>query len=261
LLLLSPSVSLSLCVFSSGLYDCGVRVICVHGRTRGSTKHRRVGPADLTVIGQIAAHLLSYHRSWLETIGEADSSLSPWSRQIVVLANGNIVCPEDILRNQQILCESFISTHNSECSPSPPPMLSPPSIGGIMSAEGILKDPAIFQRYLHLLPLEDELSTPRQPPPPSLQDLFAEYCHLSQLYSSLGGWEGLNRLEARKYPSEVRSSCCLPLPHLLPLSLLSSRSSSNKLAGFSRRQESKPKSSVSHDSISIGSSARLVMVD
>jgi tRNA-dihydrouridine synthase len=230
------SLSLSACLLSlppsSGLYDCGVRVICIHGRTRGSTRHRRVGPADLATIGQIAAHLHSYHQTYLETLSEADSDSvlhSTWSRRVVVLANGNIVSPEDIPRNQRILFDSFSSVHHlvSESCPtlSSPSSLSatlPPAIGGIMSGEGILKDPAIFQRSLLLLSLDE--SSCRLP---SLRELFVEYCHLSQIYSSLHGWQGFNILEQRKQSS----------PGLV---LLSSSSSPQSLASIEEQEQQSP---------------------
>lgn len=65
----------------------------------------------------------------------------------------------------------------------------------MMSAEGILKDPALFQRYLN-----DYESNQSQTnlEIPSLYHLFEEYCQLSQIYSSLGGWNGFDEFERIK---------------------------------------------------------------
>jgi tRNA-dihydrouridine synthase len=190
------SVSL-LSSYRSGLYDCGVRVICIHGRTRGSTKHRRVGPADLVAIGKIAADLQIYHQSH-QRESQIDSSMV-WDHQMFVISNGNIISPADILRNIRIfqdVCQSTDSSHSPIC--------------GFMSAEGILKDPALFYRFQVLQESVNPTGTQAISTAPSLSELFAEYCKLSSLYSSVNGWEGFDLLEAKKFSSHPACSCDSP---------------------------------------------------
>jgi tRNA-dihydrouridine synthase len=175
--------------YRSGLYDCGVRVICIHGRTRGSTKHRRVGAADLATIGRISADLEIYHHQSQHNQIQIGPPLV-WDHQVVVIANGNITSPGDLLRNTKILQESCGSDVTIDSTALPRP------VGGFMSAEGILKDPAIFYRYQQLL---QESSTVTFAATPSLFELFAEYCKISDLYYSLNGWNGFNLLEGKKY--------------------------------------------------------------
>lgn len=158
------------------MYDCGVRVICIHGRTRGSTKHRRVGPADLETIAKIAFDLHRYHQSHLDCNQEC-------LKHLFVISNGNIITPHDIQRN----VEYYQGLHSAE--------FSPPLIGGVMSGEGVLKDPAIFHRYLQLSHPSSSITQP------TLKELFTEYCYLSNLYASLNGWEGLDILERKKSSS------------------------------------------------------------
>ena len=71
---------------------------------------------------------------------------------------------------------------------------------GVMSAEGVLKDPALFQRYLNTYNSHHQQQhSTTSLVIPSLYELFNEYCQLSQLYSSLGGWNGFDDFERRKH--------------------------------------------------------------
>lgn len=135
--------------FCKKLYENGADLICVHGRKRGSTKFRRCGSADLDLIKEVSLSL---------------------SDCIPVIANGNISCRDDVLKNLQ-----YVS----------------PAVG-VMSAEGILADPLLFYyaaKKTHGFDL------------PSLPDraaLFTEYCELSNAYASLEGWELLEKYCAGK---------------------------------------------------------------
>ena len=170
-----------------GLIQSGAKAICIHGRTRGSTKKRRCGPADLVAIGAIARTL---HTEFNGTIP--------------VISNGNITTPRDAIVARQ------------EANPCV----------GVMSAEGILADPAVFFGLPRDLPSSITLnatestecvsvpssSTPEEKDStmishvadnramrPSLLALFREYCELSVLYQQHGGWEMLDIHYARNY--------------------------------------------------------------
>jgi len=90
--------------FCRGLVASGASLITIHGRTRGSTKLRRCGPADLRLIAAVAAVLNQNEPS------------------VPVIANGNISCRQDVAR---------ALAASSPCI-------------GVMSGEGLLADPAIF---------------------------------------------------------------------------------------------------------------------
>eukprot|EP01032_Pedospumella_encystans_P007918 gene7918-9437_t len=70
--------------FCRGLIQSGAKAICIHGRTRGSTKKRRCGPADLAAVGAIARTL---HTEFNGTIP--------------VISNGNITTPRDAIVARQ----------------------------------------------------------------------------------------------------------------------------------------------------------------
>ena len=172
-------------MFCSGLVDCGASLIAVHGRTRGSAKHRRAGPADLEIVGKVA------------------SSLS--ALNIPVVANGNISCTSDVAK-------ALAAAH--------------PCVG-TMSAEGILKDPAIYicacaapeEIASHNIDRHPEaeigsglnecslcggqrpLSCTQKPSP---LDLFNEYCDLSEAYRTMGGWIGVDNYESSKRATESK---------------------------------------------------------
>ena len=130
--------------FCRGLVDNGADLICIHGRTRGSTKFRRCGPANLSLIQAVASH---------------------FSREIPIIANGNIVTPEDV--------EAVLTA----TSPS----------AGIMSAEGLLADPALFSSSV----VRDA----------DRFQLFEEYCKLSQRYEDCGGWSNIGLAKAMQWTS------------------------------------------------------------
>lgn len=91
------------CLF---LVDCGVAMISIHGRQRGSTKtgRRRQGAANL---------------QWIKQCAEAIKAYCP---AVAVIANGNIRCHQDLLAN----------LHTTHCD-------------GVMSAEALLHNPTLFQ--------------------------------------------------------------------------------------------------------------------
>jgi tRNA-dihydrouridine synthase len=155
-------------------------VICIHGRTRGSTKNRRCGPADLTAVATIARTL---HAEY----GDA----------VVILSNGNITTTQDVTRALVI---------TNPCS-------------GVMSAEGILANPALFEPLNSgqaASPPGEELVTAcsgteglqsgtlgnpveARVRTTSLLALFREYCQLSTQYEKLGGWVALDAYYRRTH--------------------------------------------------------------
>jgi len=122
--------------FCRGLVAAGAAAIFVHGRTRGSTKHRRAGPADLGLVGRLASALHGV---------------------VPVVSNGNVVARTDVA--------SALAAAAPCC--------------GVMAAEGLLRDPALFRQEEEDGPAPDRLA------------LFAEYCALSEAFFVAGGWAGL----------------------------------------------------------------------
>jgi tRNA-dihydrouridine synthase 1 len=90
--------------FARRLQRAGASLITVHGRQRGSQRHGRRGPADLHQVAAVKEAL-----------------------KIPVVANGNIRCPRDALRNLELT-----------------------GADGVMSAEGILANPVLFQEAREL---------------------------------------------------------------------------------------------------------------
>lgn len=82
------------------LQSIGCDAIAIHGRKRGSSKHRRAGCADLETIRILKSHL-----------------------KIPVIANGNIRNLQDAMKNLE----------TTQCE-------------GVMSAEGILANPRLFNQ-------------------------------------------------------------------------------------------------------------------
>lgn len=131
--------------FCQGLIDNGANLICIHGRTRGSTRFRRCGPANWNLVKTVAERL--------------------HAQQIPVLLNGNITTRHDVLRA----------------------MASTSPVAGVMSAEGLLADPALFVAYKEKPAIE---TTPRA----DRCQLFHEYCELSRRYQLSSGWDALESL-------------------------------------------------------------------
>jgi tRNA-dihydrouridine synthase len=139
---------LSIPLHCRGLIDNGARAICIHGRTRGSSKKRRCGPADLQAINQIAATLREVYKG-----------------QVPIVSNGNITTFADVSAA----------------------LKATPSCIGVMSAEGILRDPALFfQQCVEFG--KRKLENTEEGLKPSLATLFHEYCSLSEKYRVAGGW-------------------------------------------------------------------------
>jgi tRNA-dihydrouridine synthase len=160
-----------------GLCDSGAKAITIHGRTRGSPKFRRAGPADLRLVKEIATAIFN-------------------EKRIPLVSNGNVrCCHEGALALQS----------TSPCI-------------GIMSAEGALRDPAIFLNISNSgctdvgnlntcasnCDFEGEYDCDRcrnelaSGIRPDLYSIFAEYCHLSELYRLNQGWNGMDEMEAAK---------------------------------------------------------------
>jgi tRNA-dihydrouridine synthase len=160
-----------------GLIEHGAQAICIHGRTRGSTKNRRCGPADLAAIATIA-------RTLTEEYGGG----------VPIISNGNITTTEDVFL-------ALSAAH--PCS-------------GVMSAEGILANPGLYHNILPHLQSRPGLevgavdasnavqstvgsvntaaaTSSCAEGKPSLLALYREYCALSTEYADLGGWEQLDR--------------------------------------------------------------------
>lgn len=183
-------VSYSFGILYRGLIANGCKVICIHGRTRGSTKKRRCGPADLSAIATIAKTIQA-----------------EYGGSIPVISNGNITTTTDVL-------QALKETH--PCC-------------GVMSAEGILANPGLFAGVAqHIRKFgsftetalvaattgkrahsdTDEDAQPQRKTemkpllPPSRLALFQEYCALSEQYRAAGGWSQLDTHFARG-----RSSC------------------------------------------------------
>lgn len=171
-----------------GLIDSGCQLITIHGRTRGSTRHRRAGPADIAAISCIARNL-------------ADRSAR-------FVSNGNIRCGHDVRENT---------------------LKSAPCVG-IMSAEGILRNPCLFQVYICQqddvsgesstgIIAESISSSARiiddgffhcqkcnnlsKRTIPDLYTIFEEYCLISERYRELGGWDGMDEFEQREESRQV----------------------------------------------------------
>lgn len=151
-----------------GLVDNGASVICIHGRTRGSTKNRRCGPADLAAIATIA-------RTLAVEYGE----------RVLVLSNGNITSTQDVVHAVGVTAPCI----------------------GVMSAEGILANPALFEA-LHSSDSCKTTTPPGRNELPALADqnpqtsklaLFREYCALSAQYAALGGWAALDAYHRRAH--------------------------------------------------------------
>lgn len=159
----------------------GCQLITIHGRTRGSAKNRRAGPADLKAVSEVSEYLRTLN--------------------IPVVSNGNIRCAHDIRSAQA-------------CTPS---------CLGVMSAEGILRNPSIFYTFLKMGVRETSEAGPqfennvpdtstaddffscrrcsyinREESVPDLFSLFEEYCMLSERYRLMGGWDGMNAYEQSK---------------------------------------------------------------
>jgi tRNA-dihydrouridine synthase len=144
--------------FCKGLYDSGADLICIHGRTRGSAKHRRAGPADLKLIAHIA---------------------SKFSGTIPIVANGNILSRDDVGR---VL---------SECEPAMGVM----SAEGILADPCIFyharRTTSPCVNAANTVNSTDSPAT--SPMTPDRAALFSEYCELSEEYLKLGGWRALSR--------------------------------------------------------------------
>ena len=171
-------------LYFRGLIENGAKAICIHGRTRGSTKKRRCGPADLTTIATIAKTL------------QIDYPLIP------VISNGNITSTSDVIEARRVTLP---------CA-------------GVMSAEGVLANPALFygvpthtssdsadNSNSEATDTTDSNTSSRSSdeatrPPPSLLALFQEYCALSEEYRMLGGWVGLDAQYQRDHPAATTST-------------------------------------------------------
>lgn len=172
-------------LYFRGLIENGAKAICIHGRTRGSTKKRRCGPADLTTIATIAKILqIDYPH-------------------IPVISNGNITSTSDVIEARRVTLP---------CA-------------GVMSAEGVLANPALFYGVpthtssdstdttnSEATDTTDSNTSSRssdettRPHPPSLLALFQEYCDLSEEYRLLGGWVGLDAQYQRDHPAATTST-------------------------------------------------------
>lgn len=162
--------------FIRGLIQNGAKAICIHGRTRGSTKKRRCGPADLAAVAKIAQTL---HEEYHDTIP--------------VISNGNISCEDDVTK-------ALRTAHPCR---------------GVMSAEGILANPGLYfsfvthteaavgKQTVEVTALNgfvgdcerkrnNQCANSPCTTRPSLRRLFQEYCILSDEYGRLGGWSGLD---------------------------------------------------------------------
>jgi len=102
---LQPSLEGSI-AFARMLQASGCSLLVVHGRTRGSSRDRRKGPADLSAIAAVREALA-----------------------IPVVSNGNVACHADV----------HASAARTGCT-------------GVMSAEGLLRDPSIFSCAAHGCP-------------------------------------------------------------------------------------------------------------
>ena len=172
-------------LYFRGLIENGAKAICIHGRTRGSTKKRRCGPADLTTIATIAKTL------------QIDYPLIP------VISNGNITSTSDVIEARRVTLP---------CA-------------GVMSAEGVLANPALFYGVPTHTSSDSTVTTNSDATdttdsntssrssdemtrlhPPSLLALFQEYCALSEEYRLLGGWVGLDAQYQRDHPAATTTT-------------------------------------------------------
>lgn len=72
--------------FCKNLVISGIDIITIHGRTRGSTKFRRCGPANLLLIHKIAEYFSQNHSS------------------VKIISNGNIVTRNDVSKMSNFVC-------------------------------------------------------------------------------------------------------------------------------------------------------------
>jgi tRNA-dihydrouridine synthase len=112
---------------------------------------------------------------------------------VPVVSNGNVKSPCDVIN-----------------------ALEHTAAHGVMSAEGILADPAIFRRALQMSPNNgDEYEGHDRPSSgPDRATLFDEYCELSEAYARAGGWTAIDSVHIQNGKQEESKQMYIARQHL-----------------------------------------------
>jgi tRNA-dihydrouridine synthase 1 len=141
---LLPSLERTL-AFCRGLRATGIRVLAVHGRTRGCVEERRKGPADLEQIRAIVDAMRVQAPEHDASSSSSDNAPPP---PLLVWTNGNVRCEADVPAN-----------------------LSLTGANAAMVGEALLNDPTLFERCTissHISSSGALRNGCRSPPPSSL---------------------------------------------------------------------------------------------
>jgi tRNA-dihydrouridine synthase len=142
---LLPSLERTL-AFCHGLRATGIRVLAVHGRTRGCVEERRKGPADLEQIRAIVDAMRAPRAPQHDASSSSSDNAPP--PPLLVWTNGNVRCEGDVAAN--------LATTGADAA---------------MVGEALLNDPTLFERCTissHISSSGALRNGCRSPPPPSL---------------------------------------------------------------------------------------------
>jgi tRNA-dihydrouridine synthase len=136
--------------FARRLVASGASLVAVHGRQRGREDARRDGSADLQAVAGVVAALGNYADD-----DDDDGSEERGRCAVPVLTNGNVRCVGDVGAN-----------------------LEETAAAGIMVAEQILRDPALFQRARREMAVATTTAEQQGPQAPRVVDLAESYVRI-----------------------------------------------------------------------------------